>query len=105
MKILASEEREAVDGGGEVRAVPKPVEGADNVARLMIGATRPHPGSWWRDDFRLRLGAVNGLPGLIVDSRDGPVQTTAFEIEGGVVRAMYVVRNPRKLRHLAAPRA
>jgi RNA polymerase sigma-70 factor (ECF subfamily) len=105
MEMLASDVRVAVDGGGEVRAVPKEVEGADNVARLIIGAARPHPGSWWRNDFRLRIGAVNGLPGLIVDSRDGPVQTTAFEIEGGVVRAMYVVRNPKKLRHLAAPRA
>ncbi|MGH9884738.1 MAG: RNA polymerase sigma factor SigJ [bacterium] len=104
MEMLASDVRVAVDGGGEVRAVPKPLEGAENVARLIIGATRPHPGSWWRDDFRLRIGAVNGLPGFIVDSRDGPVQTTAFEIEGGVVCAMYVVRNPKKLRHLAAPR-
>jgi RNA polymerase sigma-70 factor (ECF subfamily) len=32
---------------------------------------------------------------------DGPVQTAAFEIEGDVVRALYVVRNPDKLRHLA----
>jgi RNA polymerase sigma-70 factor (ECF subfamily) len=29
------------------------------------------------------------------------VQTTAFEIEGDVVKAIYVVRNPDKLRHLA----
>ena len=105
MEMLAGDARLAVDGGGEVRAAPKQIEGAENIARLMIGATRPHPGSWWREDFRLRIGAVNGLPGLIVDSRDGPVQTTAFEIEGGVVRAMYVVRNPKKLRHLAAPSA
>jgi len=35
------------------------------------------------------------------------VQTAAFEIDGDVVRALYVVRNPDKLRHLAkvsAPR-
>jgi hypothetical protein len=30
------------------------------------------------------------------------VQTTAFEIDGDVIRALYVVRNPDKLRHLAA---
>ncbi len=35
---------------------------------------------------------------------DGPVQTAAFEIEGGVIWALYVVRNPDKLRHLAHPR-
>ena len=32
----------------------------------------------------------------------GLVQTAAFEIEGDVIRALYVVRNPDKLRHLAA---
>jgi RNA polymerase sigma-70 factor (ECF subfamily) len=30
------------------------------------------------------------------------VQTAAFEIDGGVIRALYVLRNPDKLRHLAA---
>jgi hypothetical protein len=30
------------------------------------------------------------------------VQTAAFEIDGDVIRALYVVRNPEKLRHLAA---
>ena len=30
------------------------------------------------------------------------MQTAAIEIEGGVIQAMYVVRNPDKLRHLAA---
>jgi hypothetical protein len=30
------------------------------------------------------------------------VQTATFEIEGDVIRALYVVRNPDKLRHLAA---
>jgi hypothetical protein len=28
------------------------------------------------------------------------VQTTAFEFDGDVVTAIYVVRNPDKLRHL-----
>jgi len=28
------------------------------------------------------------------------VQTAAFEMEGDAVRALYVVRNPEKLRHL-----
>ena len=39
----------------------------------------------------------------IIDAPEGPVQTAAFEIEGGVIRALYVVRNLDKLRHLAAP--
>jgi RNA polymerase sigma-70 factor (ECF subfamily) len=40
-----------------------------------------------------------------VDAPEGPVQTAAFEIEDGVVRALYVVRTPDKLRHLATPPA
>jgi RNA polymerase sigma-70 factor, ECF subfamily len=45
---------------------------------------------------------INGLAGIIVEGSEGPVQTAAFEIEGDVIRALYVVRNPDKLRHLAA---
>lgn len=44
---------------------------------------------------------INGLPGVLVESPRGLVQTTAFEIEGGVIEAIYIVRNPDKLRHLA----
>jgi RNA polymerase sigma-70 factor, ECF subfamily len=39
---------------------------------------------------------------VIVDAPEGPVQTAAIEIEGGVIQAMYVIRNPDKLRHLTA---
>jgi RNA polymerase sigma-70 factor, ECF subfamily len=53
----------------------------------------------------MRYATINGLPGVIVDGPEGPEQTAAFEIEGGVIRALYVVRNPDKLRHLAAASA
>lgn len=46
-------------------------------------------------------GPCTQLPGLIVNRPHGLVQTNAFEIEGNVVKAIYVVRNPDKLRHLA----
>jgi RNA polymerase sigma-70 factor (ECF subfamily) len=39
---------------------------------------------------------------VIVDAPEGPVQTAAIEIKGGVIQAMYVIRNPDKLRHLRA---
>jgi len=101
-ELLASDVRVWSDGGGKVRAAQEVVKGADRVARFVIGAARPHPGQWWRPDFTLRLATVNGLPALIVDAPGGPVQTAAFEIEGGVIQALYVVRNPDKLRHLAS---
>jgi RNA polymerase sigma-70 factor (ECF subfamily) len=100
-QMLATDVRVMTDGGGKVRSALNVIEGADRAARFLIGASRKHPGAWWRDDFTLRFATINGLPGVIVDAPEGPVQTAAFEIEGGVVRALYVVRNPDKLRHLA----
>jgi len=101
-QFLASDVRVVTDGGGKVRSTLKVVEGADHVARLIVNATRPHEGQWWRNDFTLRFATVNGLPAVIVDAPEGPVQTTAFEIEDDLIRVLYTVRNPDKLRHLAA---
>ena len=66
-------------------------------ARFLTGVAR----SGLRENFTLRFATINGLPGFIVDGSEGPVTTAAFEIEGDVIRALYVVRNPDKLRHLA----
>jgi RNA polymerase sigma-70 factor (ECF subfamily) len=96
-QLLASDVRVVTDGGGKVQAALNVLEGADRSARFLIGAAR----KGWRDDYTLRFATINDLPGVIVDSPEGPVQTAAFEIEGGVIQALYVVRNPDKLRHLA----
>jgi RNA polymerase sigma-70 factor (ECF subfamily) len=104
MELLAGDARVVTDGGGKVRAASTVIEGADRVAQFLVDATRKRPGAWWRDDFKLRLAIINGLPGVVVDAPEGPVQTAAFEIEDGLIRALYVVRNPDKLRHLATKR-
>jgi len=101
-QFLASDVRAIADGGGKVRTTHKLVEGADQVARAIVNATRTHKDQWWRDEFRIRFATVNGLPAIIVDAPEGPVQTTAFEIEGDLIRGLYTVRNPDKLRHLGA---
>jgi RNA polymerase sigma-70 factor (ECF subfamily) len=100
-ELLANDVRVVTDGGGKVRAAREVVEGADRVAQLVINAARPHKGQWWREDFTTRFAMINGLPGVIVEAPEGVVQTAAFEIAGNVVQALYVVRNPDKLRHLA----
>jgi len=100
-QLLATDVRVVTDGGGKVRAALKVIDGADRVAQFLVGVTRKHEDAWWHDDFSLRFALVNGLPGVVVDSSQGAVQTTAFEIEGEVIKALYVVRNPDKLRHLA----
>jgi RNA polymerase sigma-70 factor (ECF subfamily) len=96
-QMLASDVRVVTDGGGKAAASLNVLEGANRAARFLVGATR----KGWRDDFVLHVALVNGLPGIVIDAPEGPVQTTAFEIEDGVIRAIYAVRNPDKLRHLA----
>jgi RNA polymerase sigma-70 factor (ECF subfamily) len=104
MQLLASDVRVVTDGGGKVRAALNVIDGADRVAQFLVDATRKRPGAWWREDFTLRFAAINGLPGIVVDAPEGPVQTAAFEIEGNIIRALYVVRNPDKLRHMPPAR-
>ncbi len=103
-QLLASDVRIVTDGGGKVRAALDVLEGADRAAQFLVDVTRKRPGAWWRDDFRPHFAIINGLPGIIVDAPEGAVQTAAFEFEGDVIRALYVVRNPDKLRHLAPAR-
>jgi RNA polymerase sigma-70 factor (ECF subfamily) len=97
-QMLASDVRVMTDGGGKVSAALNVIHGADHAARFLVGAAR----KGWREDFTLRFASINGLPGVIIDAPEGTVQTTAFEMEGGVIRALYVVRNPDKLGHLDA---
>jgi RNA polymerase sigma-70 factor, ECF subfamily len=76
-------------------------QGAGRAARFFVDVAR----KGWREDFTLHFVTMNGLPGVVVQAPDGSVQTATFEIEGDVIRALDVVRNPDKLRHLvAAPR-
>lgn len=100
-QMLASDVRVVMDGGGKVKAAQNVIDGADRVARFLVDTTRKREGTWWREDFTMRFASINGLPGVIVDAPQGPVQTAAFEIDGDVIRALYVVLNPDKLRHLA----
>ena len=97
-RMLASDARVVSDGGGKVPAALNVIEGADRVAAFLAGVVR----KGWTDEISVRFDTINGLPGLLMSGPRGLVQTTAFEIEGDVVTAIYVVRNPDKLRHLAS---
>jgi RNA polymerase sigma-70 factor (ECF subfamily) len=97
-RLLASDAKIVTDGGGKVAAALNVIEGGDRVAAFLAGVVR----KGWTDDMTVRFDTINGLPGLIVSGPNGLVQTNTFEIEGDVVKAIYAVRNPDKLRHLAS---
>jgi RNA polymerase sigma-70 factor, ECF subfamily len=97
LSLLTHDARMITDGGGKVTAALNVIEGSDRVARFLAGTVR----KGLADDVVVRPATINGLPGLILEGRAGVFQTTAFEIEEGLVRTIYAVRNPEKLRHLA----
>jgi RNA polymerase sigma-70 factor, ECF subfamily len=95
--MLAADVSVHADGGGKRQAAIKPTVGFDAVMKLheYLAAQFLKKGS-----NLVRAGFVNGLPGFITLEADGELQTTALEIEDGKVAAIYVVRNPDKLKHL-----
>jgi RNA polymerase sigma-70 factor (ECF subfamily) len=54
------------------------------------------------DADALRAATIDGLPGYVSVDRGGVLQTTALDVRDGRIAAIYIVRNPDKLRHLAA---
>lgn len=96
--MLATDVSVHADGGGKRPAAIEPILGFDAVMSLF---ERLVP-LLQKTKF-LRAAFINGLPGFITLEADGELQTTALEIEDGKVTAIYVMRNPEKLRHLHYP--
>jgi RNA polymerase sigma-70 factor (ECF subfamily) len=95
--MLAADVSIHADGGGKRTAFLQPVVGFDAVMKMheKFAVLFRHKGS-----KLVRAGFINGLPGFVTLEADGELQTTALEIEDGKVAAIYVVRNPDKLKHL-----
>lgn len=95
--LLAADVSIHSDGGGKRPANLHPVVGFDAVMKTheKLAVLFKH-----RTSRLVRAGFVNGLPGFVTLEADGELQTTALDIEDGKIAAIYVVRNPDKLRHL-----
>jgi len=50
----------------------------------------------------LRIATIYLLPGYVSIDRGDVLQTTALDVRDGRIAAIYIVRNPGKLRHLTA---
>ena len=95
--MLANDVSMQADGGGKRPTVGAPVLGFSAVMdllTLLAGILQDRPSTL------LRTTLVSGLPGFITREADGELQTTALDIQDGKVAAIYVMRNPDKLKHL-----
>ncbi|MGI3901147.1 MAG: sigma-70 family RNA polymerase sigma factor [Janthinobacterium lividum] len=96
--MLAEDVELRSDGGGRVFAYPNTIEGADRVSRLFAGLS----GKPYFAPVLVRTTIIDGLPGYVSLDRGGILQTTALDVRAGRIGAIYIVRNPDKLRHVAA---
>jgi RNA polymerase sigma-70 factor (ECF subfamily) len=94
MAVLHADAMLVSDGGGKAAAATRPVLGADRIAKFMFGyAAKLH---WSESNFN--LVTVNGTPGLLLRHPIAGDGTYSFDIVGGRIHGIYVMRNPDKLR-------
>ncbi len=94
--LLAADAVLLSDSGGKVRAARREVLGASRIALLFTSLTRRHG----PPQSALPV-IVNGVPGLLMQDSAGLLQTLAFDVRDGRIQALYLMRNPEKLRHLS----
>jgi RNA polymerase sigma-70 factor (ECF subfamily) len=97
--LLAQDVALHSDGGGVRPAALRTVIGMADVMRVHTTIAERLYAPQGPSEL-VRYGLINGLPGFVTREPDGILQTTAFLIEDGAVAAIYVMRNPEKLRHL-----
>jgi RNA polymerase sigma-70 factor (ECF subfamily) len=95
LALLAPDVVLHTDGGGKKKAALNPIHGPDKVARF-LAAVMPQG-----VEIGVRTGVVNGAPSLFV-YLDGELDTIGtLTTEGGLVKDIYLVRNPDKLRDVS----
>ncbi|MFE1592771.1 RNA polymerase sigma factor SigJ [Nocardia sp. NPDC058705] len=100
MDVLAPDVVFLGDGGGVVNAVRRPVLGQDKVARLVIGLLAK---GQRMGEMGVYFGIYNAMPSILA-TVDGVLdQVTSIEVSGGVVTALYSMRNPEKLSAVRIP--
>lgn len=96
--LLAADVVLHADGGGIRPASRNLIHGAANAARMFarLAAKKRAPPPL------LYQGPINGLPGFVTLEPDGLPQATVLEIAADGIAAVYIIRNPDKLRAVAA---
>jgi len=94
--LLAEDVELQSDGGGKASAATHPLYGRQTVMRFIIGLHHKRP-----PNTAIEISEVNGAPALFIRI-DGRLDSVmSMEIEPTGIRAIRIVRNPEKLRHLS----
>ena len=94
-ELLRADAVALTDGGGRKTAARNPIVGAEKIARFFIGIAAKNAGH----DVRIEPAMINGAFGALL-YLDGELDhTMSMAISGDKIAAIYIVRNPDKLRH------
>ncbi|HEX8205192.1 MAG TPA: RNA polymerase sigma factor SigJ [Solirubrobacteraceae bacterium] len=97
VELLAPDVVITGDGGGKARALPRPLVGAEAVARAMVAFYEL--GARW--GATLEPAVVNGQPGFRSRDPEGRViNVVGIDVEGGRIVRIHSILNPDKLGHL-----
>lgn len=99
LELLAPDARLVGDSGGKSRAPLRVLESADHVGRFLLGVAHKSV-----PDLSFRFLELNGGFAVLVLSGDKPDSVVQLDVVDGRVRTVYIIRNPDKLRSLAAVR-
>ncbi|HEY0640300.1 MAG TPA: RNA polymerase sigma-70 factor [Pseudonocardiaceae bacterium] len=93
LDVLAPDVILLSDGGGVTKAVPRPVAGADKVARLLGAGLSKLAGV----DASFEPAQFNGSPALVIRIGGRLDCVLTVRIDDGRIAGLYFVRNPEKL--------
>jgi RNA polymerase sigma-70 factor (ECF subfamily) len=96
MSLLAPDARLVGDSGGKAKAPLRVLRSADKVGRFLVGAMQKGV-----PDPSVRFLEVNGGPAALVLSGGRPDSLFQLDVADGRIQAVYIMRNPDKLRSLA----
>ncbi|WP_319941501.1 sigma factor-like helix-turn-helix DNA-binding protein [Metabacillus sediminilitoris] len=86
------------DGGGKVLAAVKPILARERVVKFLFGGVRK--ASMVDGNSLIEIGEINGQPALILRSNEGIHTVGMIHVENNLIRNIYIVRNPDKLKHV-----
>ncbi|OMF38055.1 RNA polymerase subunit sigma-24 [Paenibacillus sp. FSL H8-0548] len=84
------------DGGGKVLSAVNPIVSPNAVSRFLLGVIRK---SAQQGGFlQFKVSEINGQVGLIINSDQGVDTVVLFHVEDDLMRNIYFIRNPDKLK-------
>ena len=94
--LLSDDAIAYADGGGVRISALRPILGPDRIARFHVGVTRKAMDRG--DSLDFHASTVNGRPALLVHLNGELDQILTVDVSEGLIRRVYSVRNPEKLR-------